>query len=84
MFFYQMHFISCIHTSNWIGKVSADILALKSLHLVSAGIAPNVNLRNSCMQAKKHATERFTLALKLRTDITRNLKEEYHLFHKKK
>ena len=42
----------------------------------SAGVAPEVNLRNS-VQARKCASEKSTLALKPRTDITRSPKQGY-------
>ena len=50
--------------STW-GQDSAAMLAIKR----SAGVTPQVNLRNS-MQARKHASESSTLALKSRTDTT--------------
>ena len=40
----------------------------------SAGVAPEVNLRNS-VQARKHASEKSTLALKPRADVTRSPKQ---------
>ena len=56
---------------------SAAMLTVKR----SAGLAPEVNLRNS-MQARKHASE-FTLALKPRADVTRSPKQGYQWPHKK-
>ena len=56
---------------------SAAMLAVKRL----AGVAPEVNLRNS-MQARKHASES-TLALKPRADVTRSPKQGYQRPHKK-
>ena len=56
---------------------SAAMLAIKRL----AGVAPEVNLRNS-MQARKHASES-TLALKPRADVTRSSKQGYQWPHKK-
>ena len=53
------------------------MLAVKRL----AGVAPEVNLRNS-IQARKHASKS-TLALKPRADITRSLKQGYQWPHKK-
>ena len=47
----------------------------------SAGVAPEVNLRNIA-QARKHASES-TLALKPRADITRSPKQGYQWPHKK-
>ena len=44
-------------------------LATMLTSIESAGITPEVNLRNS-MQARKHASENSTLALKPRADIT--------------
>ena len=40
----------------------------------SAGVAPEVNLRNSA-QARKPASEKSTLALKPRADVTRSPKQ---------
>ena len=47
----------------------------------SAGVAPEVNLRNSA-QARKHASES-TLDLKPRADVTRSPKQGYQWPHKK-
>ena len=55
----------------------AAILAVKR----SAGVTPEVNLRNST-QARKHASES-TLTLKPRADITRSPKQGYQWSHKK-
>ena len=55
----------------------AAMLAVKR----SAGVAPEVNLRNSA-QARKHASES-TLALKPRADVTRSPKQGYQWPHKK-
>ena len=50
------------------------VYVVKKLDLLqSAGVTPEVNLRNS-MQARKHASEKSTLALKPRADVTRNPK----------
>ena len=48
----------------------------------SAGVTPEVNLRNST-QARKHASEKPTLALKPRADISRSPKQGYHWPHEK-
>ena len=56
---------------------SAAMLAIKR----SAGVTPEVNLRNST-QARKHASES-TLALEPRADVTRSPKQGYHWPHKK-
>ena len=55
----------------------AAMLAVKR----SAGVAPEVNLRNSA-QARKHASES-TLALKPRADVTISPKQGYQWPHKK-
>ena len=44
--------------------------------------APEVNLRNST-QARKRASEKSTLALKPRTDVTRSPKQGYQWPHEK-
>ena len=44
--------------------------------IMSAGVAPEVNLRNS-IQASKHASEKSTLGLKPRADVTKNPKQGY-------
>ena len=70
-----------VDTSNgckYVGQSgSAAMLAVKR----SAGVTPEVNLRNS-MQARKHASES-TLALKPRADVTRSPKQGYQWPHKK-
>ena len=55
----------------------AAMLAVKR----SAGVAPEVNLRNSA-QARKNASES-TLALKPRADVTRSPKQGYQWPNKK-
>ena len=45
---------------------------LTSVH--SAGVAPEVNVRKS-VEARKHASEKSTLALKPRADVTRGPKQ---------
>ena len=47
-----------------------------------AGAAPEVNLKNS-VQARKCASEKSTLALKPRADITRSPKQGYQWPHEK-
>ena len=42
----------------------------------SAGVTPDMNLRNS-VQTRKHRSEESALALQLRADITRNPKQRY-------
>ena len=54
------------------------MLAAKML----AGVAPEVNLRNSA-QARKCAGKKSTLALKSRADVTRSQKQGYQWPHKK-
>ena len=62
----------------YVGQIGlAAMLAVKRL----AGVAPEVNLRNS-VQARKHASES-TLALKPRADVTRSPKQGYQWPHKK-
>ena len=63
--------------SMWVKSGPAAMLAVKRL----AGVAPEVNLRNSA-QARKHASES-TLALKPKADITRSPKQGYQWPHKK-
>ena len=58
-------------------------LAAMLTSMQSAGVAPEVNLRNSA-QAKKHASEKSTLALKPRADVTRNPKQGYQWPPRKK
>ena len=54
----------------------------KAVKKRSAGVAPNVNLRNSVL-ARKHLSERSTLALKPRADVTRSPKHGHQCPHKK-
>ena len=58
-------------TSNWIQKTQ-----LASMQ--SAGVTSQVNLRHS-VQSRKHASQKSTLALKPRADITRSPKQGYQL-----
>ena len=46
----------------------------------SAGVTPELNLRKSA-QARKHLSEKSTLALKPRADMTRSPKQGYQRPH---
>ena len=54
----------------------------ESQSIQSAGVAPEVNLRTSG-QARKRASEKSTLTLKPRADVTRSPKQGYQWPHKK-
>ena len=73
------------HQCLWISLTAASmwvkVAQLPCWHRRSAGVAPEVNLRNST-QARKYASES-TLALKPRADITRSPKQGYQWPHKK-
>ena len=49
----------------------------------SAGVAPEMNLRNSA-QTRKYISQKSTLALKPRTDVKRIPKQEYQWPNEKK
>ena len=59
-----------------------DICHAMLTSIQSAGVSPEVNLRNST-QTRKRTSEKFTLALKPRADVTRSPKQGYQWPHKK-
>ena len=70
------------HAQYQINAISVEHLTAMLTSIQSAGVAPEVNLRTS-VQARKRASEKSTLALKPRADVTRSPKQEYQWPHKK-
>ena len=67
-------YLCYMHVGTW--------LAVMLTSIQSAGVTPEVNLRNSA-QARKHASEKSTLLLKPRADVTRSPKQGYPWPHGK-
>ena len=72
-----------LHQCLWTSLQYVDQKGLAAIltSIQSAGVAPEVNLRIT--QVRKHTSDRSTLVLKPRADVTRSQKQGYQWPHKK-